>query len=219
MGVYKRRNVLWIRCSVQGMADPRVGSDDQQAASRAVSRGSQDRRRAWCLQAHRRTFRYFAGEYFEFVKGYKRSWERDRSSLKHLTEAFGSLRLSQITLLARREIQARTQKAGFSGHSEPQACVPETSVQESHRMGEADGNPAKDVKLFREDNAGMRCAEILGLRWQDADLDRRLRTVRMSKSGEKRLIPISRNLTDELLAVKLVAPGEMIFSKADGRPP
>ena len=48
-------------------------------------------------------------------------------------------------------------------------------------------------------HTGMRRGEILGLRWEDVDLKIRMISVRVSKSGEGRMIPIDDTLAETLV--------------------
>ena len=66
---------------------------------------------------------------------------------------------------------------------------------------------------------GMRRGEILGVRWHDLDLDRRVLTVVRAKSGEPRRIPIMPSLADDLRRRRGGAPGDaLVFRHRDGRP-
>ncbi|MBI3989753.1 MAG: site-specific integrase [candidate division NC10 bacterium] len=47
-------------------------------------------------------------------------------------------------------------------------------------------------------NTGMRRGEILGLKWEDVDRKRRLITLRRTKTGEQRVVPINDVLLAEL---------------------
>lgn len=48
-------------------------------------------------------------------------------------------------------------------------------------------------------HAGLRVSEILALRWEDIDLDRRVLTVLHGKGGKRRTVHLSRTLAGELL--------------------
>ena len=68
---------------------------------------------------------------------------------------------------------------------------------------------------------GCRRGEVLGLRWGDVDLDRRILTVRRSyagltKSGKHRTVPIAPPLADILRAHRAGARGELVFPSASG---
>jgi integrase len=70
---------------------------------------------------------------------------------------------------------------------------------------------------------GLRRGEALGLRWSDADLDRRMLTVRHSydgqtKSGKHRTVPVPAALATILKAYRLADPwkGDLCFPNASG---
>ncbi len=70
---------------------------------------------------------------------------------------------------------------------------------------------------------GMRAGELLGLRWDDIDFERRLITVRRSyekptKSARIRHVPILDPLVPVLRAWRLRCPSEVVFPGETGRP-
>jgi integrase len=72
--------------------------------------------------------------------------------------------------------------------------------------------------------AGLRRGEALGLRWTDADLDRRMLTVRRSydgitKSSKQRMVPVPAELAVILKAYKLADPWKttLCFPNNDGK--
>ena len=65
-------------------------------------------------------------------------------------------------------------------------------------------------------NTGMRRGEILGLKWQDVDLQRELIHLYNTKSGKKREIPINQEVSTALLNLKRQASGEYLFHHRDG---
>jgi integrase len=67
-------------------------------------------------------------------------------------------------------------------------------------------------------NTGMRLGEILSLTWDRVDFERGVITVERSKNDGVRHIPINKQLTEELEAVKLIATGKYVFSKSTGEP-
>jgi len=64
-------------------------------------------------------------------------------------------------------------------------------------------------------HTGMRRGEILNLKWEDIDFDRRLIYIRQTKSGESREIPMSDVVLSTLS--RLEATGEYVFSKDGDR--
>ncbi len=65
-------------------------------------------------------------------------------------------------------------------------------------------------------NTGMRKGEILNLTWDKVDLRERLITVDHTKSGDYRVIPINKDLTNVLKCVK--KRGEHVFCRENGEP-
>lgn len=65
-------------------------------------------------------------------------------------------------------------------------------------------------------DTGARLSEILGLRWENVDLSRRMITLVGTKSGRDREIPISRRLMVVLLALKRRRTSEFVFSRRNG---
>lgn len=66
--------------------------------------------------------------------------------------------------------------------------------------------------------AGMRKGEILGLRWEDIDLDRGQITVRETKNGEIRHIPIASPLLTHLERIPRRLGCPHLFAGTDGTP-
>ena len=73
-----------------------------------------------------------------------------------------------------------------------------TLDEEQALLGHATHPPWLKALLLVALHTGMRRGEILNLSWQDVDLARRTVTVIQSKNGEKRTIPLSRTLGEEL---------------------
>jgi len=74
--------------------------------------------------------------------------------------------------------------------------------------------------LFTALNTGMRRGEILGLKWTDVDLAAGILTVRETKNGKPRLIPINDALASELRGIRAVGPdSELVFPNPEtGKP-
>ncbi len=67
-------------------------------------------------------------------------------------------------------------------------------------------------------NTGMRKSEILNLRWFDVDFQLGQITLRDTKNGRERYIPMNRTLTKTLEKNKIKAQSEYVFTKKDGSP-
>jgi len=67
-------------------------------------------------------------------------------------------------------------------------------------------------------NTGMRLGEILGLKWQDVDMQRSMIYLYNTKNGEKREIPANSKVMVALLRIKRHPKSEYIFCLKSGRP-
>lgn len=67
---------------------------------------------------------------------------------------------------------------------------------------------------------GMRCGEILNLKWSDVDFDRNMIHIRQTKSGKSRTIPLPTTVRAEIEKLKPLAPeSEYVFTNPHtGRP-
>jgi integrase len=85
------------------------------------------------------------------------------------------------------------------------------TTDEAQRLleaADAELRPILEVAL----GTGMRRGEILALRWADVDLVRGIISVRMSKSGKPRLVPVSGQLAGVLGALK--PRGDRVFGQS-----
>jgi integrase len=62
-------------------------------------------------------------------------------------------------------------------------------------------------------NTGMRRSEILGLKWENVDLNKGYIRVEETKNNEPRNISINKTLNKALMSVKYKASGEYVFSR------
>ncbi len=67
-------------------------------------------------------------------------------------------------------------------------------------------------------NTGMRRGEILNLTWQDVDFGQNVLTIRHSKSGEMRQIPMNQRMVRLLGSMAERKRGQFVFCHRDGRP-
>jgi len=65
-------------------------------------------------------------------------------------------------------------------------------------------------------NTGMRIGEILNLKWDDVDLSHRIITVRKSKSGKSRQIPMTETLTETLRYCKIPEAQYVFCTETEG---
>lgn len=67
-------------------------------------------------------------------------------------------------------------------------------------------------------NTGMRKGEILGLKWENVDLNRDMIYVLDTKNGDKREIPINKRLKEVLIGIKNNSDSPFVFCKMNGEP-
>ncbi|MFC1804294.1 tyrosine-type recombinase/integrase [Candidatus Omnitrophota bacterium] len=67
-------------------------------------------------------------------------------------------------------------------------------------------------------NTGMRKGEILGLMWHDVDIKREVVTLRDTKNGENREIPINTEVKEVLIQTKKHPESPYVFCSPDGKP-
>ena len=101
-------------------------------------------------------FEDFAAEYLEFSKNNKRSWTRDRVSIKNLRVAFGGKCLSDIAPLMVEHYKAkRKSEVAPASVNRELACLKHMFTK-AIEWGMATESPAKKVKLLRENNTRLR---------------------------------------------------------------
>ena len=66
-------------------------------------------------------------------------------------------------------------------------------------------------------NTGMRQGEIINLRWQDVDFERRIIYLLETKSGEKREVPMNQAVYNVLLEIRRQPNSPYIFSTKEGK--
>jgi len=67
-------------------------------------------------------------------------------------------------------------------------------------------------------NKGMRCGEILNLKWDDIDFRQKIIYIRNSKSGEKREIPMNDIVAATLQQIKKISLSPYVFANKESRP-
>lgn len=192
-------------------------------------------------------------EYTDYSKAHKEdsTHSKEASKMKHILEAFGNHKLSQITP---REIERYMERR-------KQTAKPATANREfsllRHMLSKAvdwdylKDNPAKRVKPFKEPPGrtrflsqdecerlldackytqglyeivltalltGMRKGELMGLTWDNVDLERMEITLRKTKNNETRVIPIAEDLLPLLSGLKAKSLGLLVFTRPDGTP-
>jgi len=101
-------------------------------------------------------FKDFASEYLNFSKTNKRSWLRDRTSIRHLKAVFGSRYLSDITPLMIEHYKAKRKDQVRPATVNRELACMKHMFTKAIEWGKTTENPAKKVNLLRENNARLR---------------------------------------------------------------
>jgi integrase len=98
----------------------------------------------------------FSAEYLEFSKINKRSWTRDQVSIKSLKSTFGGKYLSQITPLMIEHYKAKRKDEVMPASVNRELACLKHMFTKAIEWGKTAENPAKKVKLLRENNQRLR---------------------------------------------------------------
>ncbi|MFA5159820.1 MAG: tyrosine-type recombinase/integrase [Candidatus Omnitrophota bacterium] len=88
---------------------------------------------------------------------------------------------------------------------------------ELKKLLDCSGEPLRSVVLFAV-NTGMRLGEIQGLKWEDVDFARGFITLRETKNGETRYVPMNRTVREMLLNEPIKKQGSYVFGNKAGLP-
>ena len=102
-------------------------------------------------------FRDFAKEYDNWCKANNKGYERKKQIIKHLVEVFGDKYLNEITTWEIEKYKLDRKKSGLKPASvnRPVACLKHMFTK-AIEWGFLKENPAKPVKLFKENNKRLR---------------------------------------------------------------
>jgi integrase len=101
-------------------------------------------------------FEDFAVEYLEYSKANKRSWRRDRTSIRNLLDQFKGLKLHNITpWLIEKYKRSRKETVTKATVNRELACLKHMFTM-AIQWGKAADNPVKMVKLFKEPAGRLR---------------------------------------------------------------
>ena len=101
---------------------------------------------------------------------------------------------------------------GVKRGTEQSRPAPYLSSEEINRVVSASPAPYRDAVATLFDT-GLRRGELVALRWADVDLGRGVLTVRVSKSGRDRMVPLTPRVS-EILA-RLPRTGETVFPEVN----
>ena len=160
MALYKRGNVWWYQFFYKGRRyRGTTESLSKREAEMVIAKCRAEAREGRFFDVKKESnvmFDAFAEEYLKYARVNKKSFQRDELSIKHLHGCFGSMRLAEITpkLLEKYKVLR-------SGHVKPAtvnrelACLKHMFTM-AIKWGEANTNPVKEVKLFREPKGSLR---------------------------------------------------------------
>ncbi len=257
MGLYKRGKVWWMSFTYNGhqyrrsceTTDKRLAEKIYHKVMTELIEGRYFEK----LPGETKTFREMMEKYMkEYSIPRKASFERDRTSLKHLLPFFGDYALLRITpkFINEYKIMRRQNGASSCSINRELALMKHAFNLAVKEWEWVKDNPVKKVSMEKEPSprdrylsleeeemalaispewlrhiiifaveTGCRQGEIVSLRWKDVDLPKGTVNVYGSKTGEKRVIPLSRRaweMLKEKSRVRYLAT-DHVFT-ADGRP-
>jgi integrase len=174
-------------------------------------------RRGWKKELSRLKMlvRHFGKKLLSAVTPY----DVERFKTSRRVKVAGSSVNRELALL--KTMYSKARQWGFSGAENPVKGVRYYSErqrerilgdEDSRRLVAACGESVRPVVVVAL-NTGMRLSEILDLRWEDVDLDRRYLRVERSKNNRSRKIPMS-SLVREVLLELRGRGGSYVFTKA-----
>jgi len=164
MGIYKRGKVWWIDYYDQG----RRVRERVEASSKKVAQQALAARKGEIVQGRfelRKVrpgafFKDFSEAYLEYSKANKRSWKRDRTSLRALYRHFENLRLNDITPWHIEKYKLKRKKEVSEASVNRELACLKHLFSMAIKWNKATVNPVKEVKLFRERNQRLRYLTI-----------------------------------------------------------
>ena len=171
MGLYSRKSkdgksIWYIDFYFEGRrVRERIGESKTQAKAVLAKRKGEIVSGKYQLIQNQKTPRFdlFCNDYFAWAKLNKKSWKRDRSSLKNLKNYFGGRRLAEITTwdveqykqMRVTDVGKRSAHPASATINRELACL-KKMYSLAIKWGKAFQNPAKSVSLLKESAAGRR---------------------------------------------------------------
>ena len=170
MGVYKRGSNWCIDYYVDGRRiRETVGKSKTQAEKVLQVRKAEILTGKFQLKDTKKSplFDIFANEYLDWAKLHKKSWKRDRDSIKHLKQHFGAKRLTEIkTRAIQKYTQARMTEISVR-HRTPAPATINREMSCLKKMfslaiqwGYVSENPARPIKKLKEKEGGRRLTQL-----------------------------------------------------------
>ena len=156
MGVIYKRNKYWIDYrDAEGRRYREVIGTSKREAEKALAV-----RKAEIVQgkfnfkkkARKISFREFAAKYLDYARINKRSWRRDETSLKSLVPIFGETFISKITEWQVESYKIERRRVVKEATVNREVALLKHMLTLAVKWGDADENPVRNVKLFRENN-------------------------------------------------------------------
>jgi integrase len=177
----------------------------------------------------------------KFEELVNRVYPRKRNVNPNLLSHFGQVRLNKITSLMIEGYKAHRLQTVKPSSVNREIAIIKHCFSQGMLWGLTDRQPCRGVKLLKETpkdrwltyaeealilsqspdwlkpiilidiNTGLRLSELMSLTWEDVDLDRRALTVRKSKNGEIRVIPLNSQTHQTLRGIKLGGTNGKVF--------
>jgi integrase len=159
VGVFSRQGNWWIDYYVDGRRRRKKIGTDKKLAEIVLARRKveiAENRYLDKRETPRTTFSEMAKKYLAWSKANKRSWDRDKDSLKPLKKAFGGKLLADISVESIEDYKAGRRAAVSAATTNRELALLKHLFSKAVEWGRATVNPARNVKLLREDNIRVR---------------------------------------------------------------
>jgi len=157
MGVYRRKDcqIPWgISYTFEGRQIREAGGPTKKIAQEALAARMADIAREK-FDLHdlmpSPVFEDFAQEYLDYAKDNKRSWKRDKFSLKHLIPFFGNRKLNQISPFLIEGYKSQRKAEVMPATVNRELALLKSMFNLAIKWGKASTNPMSGVKLFKEE--------------------------------------------------------------------
>jgi integrase len=159
MAIFKKNDNYYIDYYFEGRRiREKVGPSHKQAQAALNARKGEIAQGKFELKGTKASpvFRDYAKRYLEWSKGNKRSWVRDRVSIVSLSRDFARTRLNAINSWSIEQYKlSRAKSVKKATVNRELACLKHMFTKAIER-GLLDENPAKNVKLYKENNQRVR---------------------------------------------------------------
>ena len=156
MGVFWKRDKYWIdyRDADGRRYREAIGKSKREAEKALAVRKSEivQGKFNFKKKARRVSFREFTSKYLDYARTNKRSWGRDATSLKALMPVFGETSISKITEWQVERYKIERHRIVKEATVNREVALLKRMLTLAVKWGDADENPIRNVKLFRENN-------------------------------------------------------------------